>query len=543
MAAILITKSPVTSNFNIVSGNLELTDYYGSANIYFGTYQIPDSGVIGCFKVTAPDGTVIYNNTNFSSPDVVGATATWTKNVAIPVNSDNTLVEGVYTIVYTTHITDGLHTMYVLSNQATYDFEYVAPTIVITQTVDCISPNFTTIDTTDYVVNGITPTITRTMTLNYPVGSAGFGSPLTTSTTTISTGVFYQNTQTTEVSSVLIYTNTATGDFPTYTVSDTIEATKEIVVDCTFICAIYCCIRSLEQRMQNAEGVNDVLFETYTAEFNKVMAFVALTKLAIECGKSTEVAGYLAEIRAITLCTSDCDCTDDAPSLVVGLGGSSINVVVASGGSPVVVSAATVGSTRTYTVTLDQSFIDTVTDSYNTIVTSVDSSITVSASGTNPKTYDLAVALPDPEQKVVCKFTIIFPAIVTGAGDISMTVDPISISGTKFNAEPLLEAADDTDPNFVNLNNAFKVSDFYVTSPTNDYVVMLTSSLEANALSLSILKILQGSIACDIFGRDDANGVFYFRFTNIVSGSTITPTFKNMNGFKFEISVSIQDPT
>lgn len=534
----IITKTPVKTDFDIVEGVIALNDYYGSTGAYVATYNIPNAGVKGCFKVTAPDGTIIYNNANFSSPDVNGATATWELEVAIPANADGTLVQGTYTIVYTTQITDGTHSMYSLTNNATYDFDYTSPTISITQTVDCISPLFTTVDITDYTVDDILPSITRTMKLYYPVGSAGYASPLTTSSTTISTGTFYQNTQTTSVSSILVYTLTATGDYATFTITDTVAGTKEVVVDCTFICSSYCCIEELEERMQDAEGVNDVLFEQYSEDFTKVMGFVGLAKLAIECGKSADVAGYLTEIADITNCTSDCGCTDGTPSLVVGLGGTTITVAVASGGAPVTVTNATVGSTKTYTVTLDAAFVATVNASYNSIVTSANASVTVVTTGSNPKTYDLAVTLPTPPDKMELKCTITWAATLATSANVTISKTAVVTTGTLLQS-PTIVCDDAANGNWLNLNNAFKVSGFHAGSETNTYKVLITSSRQGS--TQGALRNNAGVFLCDVFGQDLVSGTFYFRFGLCQPGTPITRANSLFAGQKEELTIVISE--
>ncbi len=533
----VITKTPVTSNFNIFDGLLELTDYYGTAGIYSGTYSIPDSGVIGVFKVTAPSGVVIYNNTNFSSPDVIGATPLWLKSISIPTNADGSLVVGTYSIVYTSRIDDGVHTPYDLVNNASYNFQYTRPTAVITQSVDCVSPNFTTVDATDYTVNTIVPAMTRAFNLEFPYGSAGQYSPLTTGTNTISTGVFYNGTQTTVLSTDLLYTLTATGDFPTFTITDTVDGSKEVLVDCTFICAIYCCIRSVEQRMQNAQGVNQVLYETYLSQFTKVMGLVALAKLAIECGKSTEVNGYLDEIRTITECTSDCGCSGDEPSLVVGLGGVSVHVVVDGGGSPVTVTSNTVGDTTTYTVSLEQAFIDIVNASYNTTITSDDSSVTITETGTNPKNYDLSVALPTPPDSVELKCTITWDNPVVNSGSVTYAITSVVTSGTKFQ-EPTIAANDPSNGNWTNLNNVTKVSDFFTGSADNNYKVIVNTSRQG---TLSDLRTSGFSFTCESFGQDTADGEFYLRFVYTSSGSYVPRVNYLMAGYKEELTIVISE--
>lgn len=335
----------------------DLTDYTAPA--------IPTTGVKGVFKITDPSNTIIYNNTTYGAGSDIVRNISAVNQIVIPlpINADGTVVQGNYTLVYSVQITDGSNPVYIVTQTHTYNNQYVAPVVSITQTVDCISPLFTSVDVTDYTVNGVAPTITRTHTLNYPFGSAGEGSPLVSSAQTITTSTFYNGTQTTEISTILGYTFS-----DGLIVSDTVTGTKEILVDCTFICSIYCCLRSLYNNRENNRGVNQIEFNKYSALFDEVMSTVEIAMQAIDCGKTTDVNGYLTTIKTIANCTDDCSCNDGTPSLVTGLGGSGLIVVVQSGGAPITVSSITVGMTTTYTVTLSAAFVSKVNASYNTVV-------------------------------------------------------------------------------------------------------------------------------------------------------------------------------
>lgn len=519
-----LTQTPITTNFSITATQIQLTDLYGSTGAYVGTYNIPNSAIRGVFKVIAPDGTVIYNNTSYVSADINGSTPLWVKNISLPTNADGSYVSGIYIAILSTQITDGVNAPYIVVNTATYDFSYTAPTVSITQTVDCISPNFTTVDTTNYDINGGTASITRDLTLDYPYGSAGAGSPLTTSADTISTGTFYQGTQTTVVSTDISILKTAIGSYPTFTITDTVTGSKEVLVDCTFICAISCCIQALEVRMSNAaNGVNQVLFEIYEYQLDQVMNYVGLSFLAISCGQVTKVNGYIAKIQQIAACTDKCDCGTDTPSLVIGLGGNSVNVVVQSGGSPVIVTPVTVGSVTTYTVTLSSSFVNKVNASYNSVVSSDDSSVTVTitTASDGTKTYDLSVALPAEQDRVEVKCSITWP-IFGGfaAGDVIVTIASVLITGTKFQS-PTIACDDPSNGNWINLTNCFKVSGFFTGSTDNNYKIILDNANGAGSKNAAY------TFATDTILRDATAGTFFFRFLYGNSGS---PFMAKTNG-------------
>jgi hypothetical protein len=321
--------------------------------------------VNGCFTITSPSGVVIYNNVDFSNANCdiyIDNALTSQQTVNLPLDGTGAVEAGTYTVLYTVYDTN-LLTYSTVTN--TYTFAYTTPTVAITQTIDCVSPLFTSVDATNYVVNSITPSITRVHSIYYPVGSGGVTT--TGSTTTVTSSTFYNGTQTTEIESTLSYVFT-----DGLIVTDIIEGVKEVIVDCTWVCSIYCCIKALEARVQEYSHTNRVEYEKSKALFSQVMALVGLAKLAIECGKSADVDGYLASIRSLTECTEDCSCDGDEPALVTGLGGLVNEVVVQAGSANVTVTPVTVGNTTTYTINLGAAFVSLVNSLYNSVVAAGD---------------------------------------------------------------------------------------------------------------------------------------------------------------------------
>lgn len=345
------------------------------------------TNVNGNFRITSPSGAVIYNNTNFAdgSCDIfLNSALTNQTTIQLPLGADGLPEPGVYTILYTVY-NDSLLTYSTVTN--TYTYAYERPEIAITQTVDCVSPLFTSIDATNYLVDGVTPSITRTHVLSFPVGSGL--SAITTTAPTITAGKeeFANGTQTTQVTSVLTYVFS-----DGLTVKDSITGTEEILVDCTYICSIYCGIRSIEQQMVAAQTSNPSEYQRLTTLFTQIMGLAGLAKLAIECGKSSDVNGYMSLIQTLGNFTDDCSCSGDEPSLVQGLGGLITTAVVESGDAVVVVTASVAGSTTTYTVTLSPAFITKVNNAYNSIVagtSKIDVAVVVNADGS--KTYTVSI--------------------------------------------------------------------------------------------------------------------------------------------------------
>jgi hypothetical protein len=344
-----------------LSGSTKVFQFTDTSN-YIGQ-GIALADVIGNLTITSPSGAIVHTNSNFLSPVLCDIDRVTSANnqtlIQVPVGLDGEPQAGIYTIEYKVFITGDA--FYTVTN--TYNVNYTSPVVAIAQTVDCISPLFTSVDVTNYTVNGTAPVIDRVHTINFPFGSAGEGSPVIGVTQTLTTSTFYNGTQTTEIFSELTYT------FPDgMMIYDEVSGSKEILVDCTDVCAIYCCIRALEQRMISYSTTNTILYRETTLLFSQIMGLVGLVTLAQRCGKSDEINGYLSSIKLLANCTDDCACSGDAPVQVAGLSGLVNQVIVQSGGDPIEVEGLTSGGVTTYTIYFSGALLTTINSLYNTEV-------------------------------------------------------------------------------------------------------------------------------------------------------------------------------
>jgi hypothetical protein len=281
---------------------IDTSDYAGQG--------IPLANVNGSFQIISPSGSQIYNNGSYTDAncDIDVATSTSSQQTI-----NFTPEQGNYLITYTVYDNNLLTYS---TKTITVNNSYVQPTITIAQTANCIGQVWTQEDTTDYVVNGVTPTKSIVNTLYYPAGSAGFGAPYSNAASILSTTTFYNGTQTSEITATLSYA------FSGLTVTDVITATKEMKVDCSYYCSILCCILSYERLKESYRGNNTVKFKEANEKFHEIMDYVSLIRLSIECndGASTDIGFYLNIIKSLSNCNSDCDCSGDDFSRVTGWG-------------------------------------------------------------------------------------------------------------------------------------------------------------------------------------------------------------------------------
>lgn len=322
---------------------------------------ISTSDVNGCVKITSPSGFIIYDNTNFANADCdiwVDNSLTSQQTISLPYLNNGSPEQGEYTVVYSVYNSATLETY---TQEYTYDFNYTKPKAKITYQVDCYAPNLVATDNTNYLVNTVEPTQDKTLTLQFPFTDNGspVASPIVNTTSnTIVTRTFYNGMQVFTIENDLSWTFD-----DGLVVVDTVEGTKQITVDCTYICDIVCCIRAWRDKTQQAyDNGNTTLYRQYMNVYQQMLNEKTALDTFVQCGKQESANDCIVRIKELGQCTDDCACVDGEPSLVVGLGGINATSIteVDSAGTPIEVTSDTVGNTTTYHVGIEQSFIDLV---------------------------------------------------------------------------------------------------------------------------------------------------------------------------------------
>jgi len=345
-----------------------LFDFQNSTDQFFtltDTTPYSDEGialsdVAGIFKIEGPAG-LIYENTDFGDPDIVGNVSLVFDTVAIPNDVDGNPVIGIYTITYQVRISGGAQPGDYSTDPIEYEFcsDYVKPTVALTLEADCDCATVTSTDVTSYAIKGVTPTITRVHKLFYPANLEF--------TNLTGSGVILQATYPN------VYTGTYTGKITStirYTFSDglmvqwIITGSDEIQNDCTLSqCTIYCGMKSLTNLFYQYESVGN--FGQAKVVFDQLMQINILMANWInarECGKPADAAVWIAKIMEVGSFDENCGCNDNtsAPIQVIpfcgGSGGGNTIVVAGDGSFGTDVTAATVGSTTTYTVRLTNTY-------------------------------------------------------------------------------------------------------------------------------------------------------------------------------------------
>lgn len=465
-----LTTVDFTTTFNYtVSPKLfrfeDVTDYAGQG--------VDPDDYEGVLKVTAPTGLVIYNNTNWASPDIRPGTSVFnTTTIPLPLDANGNVLQGTYVFTYTVSANNGVD---VITKNYSYTFSYTSPSISISAAVDYNAPLISGTDETSYTVNLITPTVTRAFEMTYP--SVLNIASITGTNNVLSTDTFYVIADTT-----LQYTFTLESaleyDFGNNLfVADEISGTQrlDVFADAN-LCQLYCGLRATYNRWYAAKGTAQEA--TLLNTFKDVMAISMLLQTAYNCGRSADVAGYVAMIKAIGN-FDDCTCDEsDEPVLVTGIGGSSGTIVVAAG-SGIAVAVAEGGSSTTYTVSIDAATLALINSIDHTVVEGADGIIVTSTTNGNTTTYTVRSTIR--EVQVLKQFVTI--TFEDGALPV-ITYGDVKVYGGLLQ-QATVAAANNSSVSAWNLNNNLFVASAFFTGAAVDYYadVYLVSTDELDSSS------------------------------------------------------------
>lgn len=426
--------------FDLTTGYIDIqdtTDYAGQG--------ITPTDVDGFLKVeynTGSGNLAAYNNLAGPTPDIVPPVYTNATPISYPVDSDGNVLPASYTVTYKIIVDDGV-TEQEFVNTFSYEYNFTAPEICITGEVNCLTSTIKSTDVTEYdsPTNATQQSLSRTHTL-YPPPTSGL-SPTSNSLTVLTVSPVYTTTWTSEIVSDLVYLH----DNGFY-INLQLSGTKEIQVVCdTNLSKILCCINQIDKTYNNYLCKNPVKATNYAE--NVVIPtwrYLVLYLAAITAGNATKAASAYANILEYSQC-EDCGC-DDEVSLVtpVNGGGATQTYSVTSPDNSVEVVTVVVGSNTEFQLQVSATIQNIINNLGNAIdVVSGDSYITVTPSGSNPKTFTITYTGPTIHtQQLVQKQLAIslgggidyLDCIVTEINNVGPDVAPLPhtvfIGGTPF---------------------------------------------------------------------------------------------------------------
>ena len=259
----------------------------------------------------SPDFTININATPVNVVTIVNA-------IGLAYNSNLDVVQGEYTIDYKIEADDTGGNTYVLEDQNEYNYLFDDPHANLSVDVNCGVGTFTVKDNTLLDVDNTSPaTTSRELKVTFP--SDITTSPITTSNTTLVLTSFYTNTQQVDLTLTLTY------EFTNFDVQTKVTAHEDVEVNCdSSLCDLYCCLKSLYDKVEYARCKNRVSYERLAEKYERANQLAILIRNAESCAKNADINKYLGQLKDITDCNGDCGCSGTTSQNITSTGVTSI---------------------------------------------------------------------------------------------------------------------------------------------------------------------------------------------------------------------------
>jgi hypothetical protein len=294
-------------DFSVVKGALKIE--YGSTVYYDNLSNIDLSPDINGGSVGQANEALTRANT-IATP------------VDLPVTASGEVVSGQYKFTYSVKEGAGA----TITNIVVVDATFSSVNGNMTSVVDLTptAPSITVTDTTNYVVQNVTPTGTPQITLYYPADAAA--TPTVVNASQLVANAFYTGEQIAKLSSTKTWdysnkliSSTFTSCYFTLLISDLVTDRLQINVEAdNNLCAIFCCLKDFAAKVLAAKS-NPTTYKHYVDIAGQVAFFYNSIASAYECSKTENVNLWIEEIRNLVGCTDDCECTDGAPILITAI--------------------------------------------------------------------------------------------------------------------------------------------------------------------------------------------------------------------------------
>lgn len=388
-----------TANITLAAGSSSTTDYF--KNYYLLATGGAGSGQVA--RVSAYNGTtkvatfvsavgVAFDNTTtykFIRNDIF-ITANTTNQIPIQllyVSGTTDLVQGNYTFNYTVYDTNAAQ---FYTATLGYNLSFTFPTGVLTPDVSPFGFYVKATDNTVYTVNGITPSLSRLLTLNYPNTLSPIPSPVTSSGSYVQTATVYTG----GVYGAILETTATWTMTSLVEIVGLIEDAVSIPVEIdNNLCNLQCCLRAALTRLDQLQ-CNGYLNEAAILRQQLILGvgYYLAVQGAIMCGSGqTKVDEYVAAFKAALNCDDECTCGDDtAPTLVIPIGSQNGTYTFTSSNGSLTLTETVVGQNTTVDYILDATLQAAI---YSSDIVVGSTNITVVATGSAPNiTYTVTGA-------------------------------------------------------------------------------------------------------------------------------------------------------
>jgi hypothetical protein len=304
----------LTTKFNLDTGKFNFVD---TSN--YAAQVSPDTGIKGVLRITGPSG-LVYANADYATPasstaDITDGGGFINNVISIPLDASGDVQEGTYLVEYKAYVTAGTDAGSTLTFSSTFTYTFDAPSISISQVVDCFNATFTSTDSTNYTVDGIAPTTTRTHSILDVADPSRTSSSSSDASSTVVYPNLYAGDYKTTISTLAVYV------FTSYSVSVTISSNATYTVACASQSNAYCGIQSTWEAYETAKANGDIKQAATSLDlFQTLIGLYKLYELAVNQQQTADANTYLARIMTLGNFTSSCSLTSGqiVPVLVKG---------------------------------------------------------------------------------------------------------------------------------------------------------------------------------------------------------------------------------
>ena len=273
-------------------------------------------------QITGPGGAVHSGGTS-SSPDKTISSSDYTPGASISSSRKfqatmPSSIAGSWKIDYLIYDQAGSGSVYTEYYAFTYSFS--VPTGSVSLTATPSSSLLTSVDSTDYNSSYTNDSITRTHSIHPAPGAvdalgvaipdpADSGSSATITYTGITTGLWTSTISTVGVwSDGDVVAGSTTNSTKHYVHATVAGGGSSNINSDVGLCDVYCCLKALNDRYEQAKCKNKELAEDYKAKIEDVTRLVTLYIQAVSCGLTGDASCYITDIKNISECGTECSC-------------------------------------------------------------------------------------------------------------------------------------------------------------------------------------------------------------------------------------------
>lgn len=426
-------------------------------------------------QITGPGGAVHSGGTS-SSPDKTISSSDYTPGSTIgtsrkfQVTMPSTLSGG-WKIDYLIYDQAGSGSVYTEYYAFTYSFS--VPTGSVSLTATPSSSLLTSIDSTNYNSSYTNNSAVRTHSI-YPApgavdplgvaipSPADSGSSATITYTGITTGVW-----TSDISTLCEWQDGATVSGSTtntslHYVTGTVAGGSSATIDSDVgLCDVYCCLKALNDRYEQAKCKNKELAEDYKAKIEDVTRLVTLYVQAISCGLTADASCYVTDIKNISECGTECSCygSSDVPANIPIVSSTSSNSFKIQSASERLTMTTSGSGTSADPVVYKMDLGATISGDINYTtqnIHDVNSRLGILEKEVEQINQDVQATLDSPE-RLTMTINHYF-----SQSSVSIVKNQNFIVGRRFypTTDILVSAQNITDSNFKNKNNVIHVTNF-----------------------------------------------------------------------------------